>query len=427
MMMEKRKPIAVKDAIEKVLNYSSLGQIEHVALQESYGRFLAVDLIADHPVPPFDRSPYDGFAIRSIDTISASADQPIELEVIDEIGAGSVSECLLGEMQAIRIMTGAQIPSGCDAVVMLELTKVFKRNEKVFMSIKRPFKKGDNISYAGEDTPIGSSLVNKGAYITPGIVALLATFGYETVPVVSKPRIGIIATGSELLEVGEPLVPGKIRNSNSFMIEAQCRRSGAEPIYLGKLMDNLDECFTAIQNALQSVDILITTGGVSVGDYDYLPEIYNRLGANVLFNKVAMRPGSVTTVAEVNGKLLFGLSGNPSACYVGFELFVRPIVRTYLYNKCPHLQKIRAALGKDFLKPNPFTRFVRGQLTFIEGKTIVSPVGLDKSNVVTSLADANAFIILPGGTRGYQMGDMVDVLLIEDQTGSDTSWAESYK
>jgi molybdopterin molybdotransferase len=426
-MVEKRKPIAVVDAIDKVLRYSALGQIEEVGLQESYGRFLAVDLISDHPVPPFDRSPYDGFAVRAIDTKHASADQPTEFEVIDEIGAGSVSGFSLGEMQAIRIMTGAQIPNGCDAVVMLELTKVLEKNDKVFMTIKRPFNKGDNISYAGEDTPKGSTLVKKGVKITPGIIALLATFGYAKVPVVKKPTIGIIATGSELLDVSEPLVSGKIRNSNSFMIEAQCRRSGAEPIYFGKLMDNLDECYAGIKNALQNVDFLITTGGVSVGDFDYLPEIYKRLGANVLFNKVAMRPGSVTTVAEVNGKLLFGLSGNPSACYVGFELFVRPIVRTFLYSTHAHLQKISAVLGKDFLKPNPFTRFVRGKLSFTEGKIVASPVGLDKSNVVTSLADANAFIVLPGGTRGYQMGDFVDVLLIEDQTGSDTPWAESFR
>jgi molybdopterin molybdotransferase len=140
-----------------------------------------------------------------------------------------------------------------------------------------------------------------------------------------------------------------------------------------------------------------------------------------------MRPGSVTTVAEYNGKVLFGLSGNPSACYVGFELFVRPIVRTFLYSERPHLQKVTAVLGKDFLKPNPFTRFVRGQISLTEGKIVASPVGLDKSNVVTSLADANAFIILPGGTRGYQTDDCVDVLLIDDQTGSDTPWAESFK
>lgn len=426
-MVEKRKPLAVKEAIEKVISYSKLGQREFVSLRDSYGRFLADDLIADHPVPPFDRSPYDGFAIRSIDTQHATSEDPTQFEVIDKIGAGSVSEYTLGENQAIRIMTGAQIPTGCDAVVMLELTKVIRCGHKICMSIKRPFKKGDNISYKGEDTNEGSILVKKGSTISPGTIALLATFGYDTVPVMKKPKIGILATGSELLDVGEPLVPGKIRNSNSFMIEAQIKRSGGEPIYLGKLEDELDKCYEAVKRELDNVDFLITTGGVSVGDYDYLPEIYNRLGAKILFNKVAMRPGSVTTVAAVNGKLLFGLSGNPSACFVGFELFVRPVVRSFLNSKKPHLQKVSASLGNDFIKPNPFTRFVRGQMEFSNGMIIASPVGLDKSNVVTSLVDANVFIVLPGGTRGYHKGDVVDILLIDDEIGSVTSWAESFK
>ncbi|WP_394184423.1 molybdopterin molybdotransferase MoeA [Metabacillus halosaccharovorans] len=426
-MIEKRKPLPVKEAIMKVMSFATVGDIEQVSLQESFGRYLAEDLIATHPVPPFDRSPYDGFAIRAHDSANAKADQPVEFEVIDEIGAGSVSKESLGQNQAIRIMTGAQMPCGSDAVVMLELTKVYKKDNKVYMSIKRPFHKGDNVSFKGEDTPEGSVLVKKGTCITPGTIALLATFGYEKVQVVRQPRIGIIATGSELLEVGEPLEPGKIRNSNSFMIEAQAKRAGARPIYLGKLADDFETCYKALVDAWEEVDILLTTGGVSVGDYDYLPDIYQRLGANVLFNKVAMRPGSVTTVAEYNGKLLFGLSGNPSACYVGFELFVRPIVRHYLYSSRPHLQKVTAILGKDFLKPNPFTRFVRGSFQLIDGQVIASPVGLDKSNVVSSLADANVFIVLPGGSRGYKTGDMIDLLLFEDQLGSDMHWAESFK
>ncbi|MDQ0229548.1 molybdopterin molybdotransferase MoeA [Metabacillus malikii] len=426
-MIERRIPIKVMDAVNKVLTFSKQGESEIIPLRESYSRFLAEDLVADHPVPPFDRSPYDGFAIKAESSATARADNPIEYEIIDEIGAGSVSEYTLGEFEAIRIMTGAQIPTGCNAIVMLELTTVYERNGKMYMSIKRPFKSGDNLSLKGEDTRQGEILVKRGTYITPGIVALLATFGYEKVTVVKKPTLGIIATGSELLEVGEELIPGKIRNSNSYMIEAQAIRSGAKPEYIGKLADHLDECYEAIKRSIEKVDYLITTGGVSVGDYDYLPEIYNRLGATILFNKVAMRPGSVTTVAEYNGKLLFGLSGNPSACYVGFELFVRPIIRSYVHSSKPHLQKAVAVLGKDFLKPNPFTRFVRGHLTFTDGKLYATPVGLDKSNVVSSLAEANVFIVLPGGTRGYKEGDLVDILLLEDQTGSDTSWAESFK
>ena len=210
---------------------------------------------------------------------------------------------------------------------MLELTEGFEKNGKTYVKLKRPFNNGDNVSFKGEDIKQNQVLVKKGVAINPGVAALLATFGYSTVKVVKQPVVGIVTTGSELLEVHEPLEPGKIRNSNSYMIAAQIMKAGGKVRYYGQLADELDACFTAVQSAMDEVDILITTGGVSVGDYDYLPAIYERLQANVLFNKIAMRPGSVTTVAEVDGKLLFGLSGNPSACYVGFELFVHPIIK----------------------------------------------------------------------------------------------------
>ncbi|MBA2874902.1 molybdopterin molybdotransferase MoeA [Thermaerobacillus caldiproteolyticus] len=417
-MIEKRTPIPVTEAIKKVMAYAKEGEIETVQLEEAYGRYLAEPLCADHDVPPFDRSPYDGFAIRAVDSASASLTHPVEFEVIEAIGAGDVAKQVVQPFQAVRIMTGAQIPSGCDAVVMLELTNEYERNGKKYMSIKRSFKPGDNISFQGEDARKGDVLVPKGTFINPGVQALLATFGYAEVKVAKKPRIGIFATGSELLEVSEPLVPGKIRNSNSYMISAQVIRSGAIPVYFGTLADDVDECLAAIEQVLDDVDILITTGGVSVGDYDYLPTIYERLGAEVLFNKVAMRPGSVTTVAHVNGKLLFGLSGNPSACYVGYELFVRPVVRTRLFSPKPYLRKKTATLLADFPKPNPFTRFVRSYVTVQDGRLYVFPVGMDKSNIVTSLAKANALMVLPGGTRGFAKGDTVNVWLLEDEEGS---------
>jgi molybdopterin molybdotransferase len=418
-MLEKRTPIPVTEAIKRVMKYAREGEAETVRLEEAYGRYLAEELRADHDVPPFDRSPYDGFAIRAVDSAQAKLDNPVEFEVIETIGAGQVATKAVKPFQAVRIMTGAQIPAGCDAVVMLELAKQYERDGKTYMSIKRPFRPGDNISFQGEDAKKGDALVPKGTRINPGVQALLATFGYAEVKVARKPRIGIFATGSELLDVSDPLVPGKIRNSNAYMIQAQVARSGAEPIYFGKLMDDLDTCFAAIQSALDQVDMLITTGGVSVGDYDYLPIIYERLGAEVLFNKVAMRPGSVTTVAHLDGKLLFGLSGNPSACYVGYELFVRPVVRTRLFSAKPYLKKATATLTADFPKPNPFTRFVRSYVAFEDGRLTVAPVGRDKSNIVTSLARANALMVLPGGTRGFAKGDTVEVWLLEDEEGSD--------
>jgi molybdopterin molybdotransferase len=417
-MLESRTPIKVEEAINRVLRYKKKGSIETIAIEDAYGRVLGDNLLADHDVPLFDRSPYDGFAIRAEDTAYASRETPVHLEVVSEIGAGSVYNQPIKENQAVRIMTGAPIPEGCNAVVMLELVKNVEKDGRAFITVNRSFSGGDNISYRGEDTQKGTVLAEKGTYINPGIVALLATFGYKKVPVSRKPKVGVLATGSELLAIDEPLQPGKIRNSNSYMILSQIERAGGEGIFLGQLSDDLDLCFQHVRTALQEVDFLITTGGVSVGDYDYLPEIYKKLGANVLFNKVGMRPGSVTTVAEKDGKLLFGLSGNPSACYVGFELFVRPVMRGFL--QCPNLfvRNEEAVLGVDFPKPNPFTRFVRGEMTFSDGRVVAKPTGLDKSGVVSSLASANVLIVLPGGTRGYKQGMPVKVLMLEDQQGS---------
>ncbi|WP_332693923.1 molybdopterin molybdotransferase MoeA [Halalkalibacter lacteus] len=418
-MVEKRKPIPVEEAVRKVIDNDVYPNTETVPIEEAYGRFLAEDLLASHDVPSFNRSPYDGFAIRSEDTREASSDHPVRFEVVGEIGAGSVFTEGVEPFQVVRIMTGAPIPDGCDAVVMLELTKEISKKE---ILIKRMFKKGDNISYQGEDTQKGSVLVKKGTQINPGIVALLATFGYHEVPVAKKPIIGVIATGSELLNVDEPLVPGKIRNSNAYMIMAQIERAGGQAKYFGKLDDDFDACLNATKEALAQVDILLTTGGVSVGDYDYVPTILKELGATVFFNKVAMRPGSVTTVAKCDDKMIYGLSGNPSACYVGFELFVRPMVRRTLYNQYPHLQKVKATLGIDFPKPNPFMRLVRARLDYVDSQLVVFPSGVDKSGIVSSLGGADCFLLLPGGTRGYEKGMSVDVLLLEDHQGSEWPW-----
>ncbi|MDH4423680.1 molybdopterin molybdotransferase MoeA [Bacillus cereus] len=429
-MVERRIPIPVAEAVERVMKYAKHGEVESVSITESYGRILGEDVVSDHDVPHFDRSPYDGFAIRAEDTKEASQENPIEFEVIGEIGAGAVFGEEVGVFQAVRIMTGAAIPADCNAVVMLELTEGFEQNGSTYMKLKRPFNSGDNVSFKGEDIKQNQVLIKKGVAINPGVAALLATFGYSTVKVVKQPVVGIVTTGSELLEVHEPLEPGKIRNSNSYMIAAQIMKAGGKVRYYGQLADELDACFAAVQSAMEEVDILITTGGVSVGDYDYLPAIYERLQAHVLFNKIAMRPGSVTTVAEVDGKLLFGLSGNPSACYVGFELFVHPIIKTHLYAKEPHIYRADAILQKDFPKPNPFTRFVRANVTIADGALQAMPVGLDKSSAVSSLADANAFIVLPGGTRGFEAGMKVAVLLLEHAEGCDWPWEkplQSYK
>ncbi len=409
-MMEQRKPISVTEAIDRVIQHAQLLGEETVSLFESYGRILAAPIIAVHDVPHFDRSPYDGFAIRSVDSAGATGGNRIEFSVVDHIGAGIVSNKTLTKNEAVRIMTGAPLPSGADAIVMFEQT--IESGDS--FTIRKPFEALENVSLQGEDVKEGEEIIEVGSLIHPGTVALLATFGYDKVQVAKQPIVGILSTGTELLDVSEPLAPGKIRNSNGPMIAAQLARMGISCKMYGLSADNLESSLEMVKRAAKETDCLITTGGVSVGDFDFLPAIYERLGAEVLFNKVAMRPGSVTTVAVANGRYLFGLSGNPSACFTGFELFVRPALLKMMGAEKIYLPQTTAVLAEDFTKANPFSRFIRA---VYDGATI-RPAGFNKSNAVSSIAKGNALIVLPGGSRGFTVGDKVDVLLLGVEEGT---------
>lgn len=412
-----RKPIQVKEAIDLVLAYTQLHSTETVRLEDAYGRILREPIIAKHDVPPFDRSPYDGFAIRAEDSTGASGQDRIEFQVIDEIGAGQLAQRGLEKGEAVRIMTGAPIPENATAVVMLEQTV---EGDQSF-TLRKAFESGENISRKGEDAKEGEVLIEEGAIIHPGTIALLATFGYAEVKVAKKPVVGILSTGTELLNVDEELVPGKIRNSNGPMIAGQLTRMGLEYKSYGMLGDNLEACMQMVEKALTETDVLITTGGVSVGDYDYLPQVYEQLGAKVLFNKVAMRPGSVTTVASLGKHLLFGLSGNPSACFTGFELFTRPALLTMMGAEKVYMSRMKAILGDDFTKPNPFKRFIRAVWEMTEDGVVATPAGFNKSSAVSSIARGNCIIVLPSGTRGFTKGMEVDVLLLGVEEGI-ASW-----
>lgn len=416
-MADIREPISVSEAINKVMNYKQRGQIDTLSFYDCDLRRLAEPVIATNHVPSFHKSPYDGFAMRSIDTKHATKQHPVQLKVIEHIGAGVLPTKTIQEGEAIRIMTGAQIPEGADCVEMFEKCEEISIDGKPYITINHVMGQNQNVIEKGSEVKEGTELIESGTLIDPGVKASLATFGYNQVKVAKKPLVGVIATGTELLDVHEPLEPGKIRNSNAYMICSQIKRAGGDYIYFGTLADELEPSYETIKDVLSKVDILITTGGVSVGDFDLMPAIYEKLGANVLFNKVAMRPGSVTTVAEKNGQLLFGLSGNPSACYVGFELFTRPFMQYSLYNERPFLKRIKATLAEDFPKSNPFTRFVRTYISYEEGQVFVHLAGMDKSNVVTSLAHTTSLMMLPAGTSGYKVGSLVDVLLLDGSNG----------
>lgn len=411
MPIEKRNPIPVREAINRVVSQDIYTKQIEVPLESSVNYILAEDIVATYEIPRFNKSPYDGFALRSKDTEGASGEHRINFTVIDHIGAGSVSEKEVGPFEAVRIMTGAEMPKGADAVVMLEQTV---EDEQSF-TIRKSFNVNENVSLKSEETQIGDTVLNKGQQINPGAIAVLATYGYTQVKVFDKPSIGVIATGSELLEVGDDLEPGKIRNSNGPMIAALSQKFNLDVASYQIQEDDLKSSIQVVKEAMAKHDIVITTGGVSVGDFDYLPQIYDEINAEVLFNKIAMRPGSVTTVAVAEGKYLFGLSGNPSACFTGFELYVKPAVLHMMGATAIYPQMIQATLMEDLTKANPFTRFVRATAT-LNGKAMtVVPSGFNKSGAVVAIAHSNAMIMLPGGTRGYQKGYTVDVILTDSQ------------
>ncbi|QCR32365.1 gephyrin-like molybdotransferase Glp [Lysinibacillus sp. SGAir0095] len=418
-MVTARKAILIGEAIGKIMSDVPTGEVERISLMNASGRYLAEDLIANADVPAFDRSLYDGYAISAEDTKLATTECPIEFEVVGHIGAGAVFHGEMKEFQAVRIMTGAEVPKNCNAIVMLEHVKELKNEGRHFIAIDEQIPINEKIFKKGSEISEGTLLVKKGARITPGVMGLLATFGYSEVLVGVKPKVGVLATGSELLEVNEPLAPGKIRNSNSFMLMAQIEMQGAQPIYLGKLEDDLERSYTTVEHSLKQVDLLITTGGVSVGDFDYLPEIYNRLGAEVLFNKIAMRPGSVTTVAKVQNQFLFGLSGNPSASFIGFELFVKPVLKTLLGNMEPYLISHKAILAEEFPVPNAYTQLIRTKVKVEGTKLFVSSNGLNMSSSITSLVGAEALVVLPPSDVGYEIGCVVDFLLLSEEGQKD--------
>ncbi|GIP59430.1 molybdopterin molybdotransferase MoeA [Paenibacillus woosongensis] len=408
----RRSAVSVEEAQAKVLAHVRPAESELVPILEAGHRVLASDVQAPHPFPHFRRSGMDGYAIHSLDTKGCHSGQPVQLEVIDEIPCGSLPSASVGWGTASRIMTGAKVPDEADAVIMLEMTEAIEQDGKRYILIKREVEPGKNITPAGFELAEGDLIMEKGRRVGPGEVSVLATFGIHQVPVARKPRVAVFSTGSELLAIDEPLQDGRIRNSNTYMLVHQIREAGGEPYMLEAIEDDLSVARQRVKEAFAEYDIVITTGGVSVGDYDIMAELVREQSLEMLFNKVMMRPGSVTTAAVKEGKLLFALSGNPGACFVGCELFVRPFIGAMLGSREPFLPKFQAVLGRTYAKVNNFTRFVRGSLAFEDGRLVAYPASLDESSVMITIKDSDVLIVIPPTNQGVQAGQLVDVLML---------------
>jgi len=416
-----RDVISVEEARAKLYPHAAKMAFEYVALTEAFGRRLGIDVYADHPVPHFRRSGVDGYAVRSAAIGQAAPECPIVMEVIERIPSGTMPKLTVEAGQAARIMTGAPVPDGADCVVMLEMTDYLQdaglgpgagSDARSYVSIKKSLPAGSNITPIAGEIADGELLLSRGSLIGPGEAAILATFGHGEVPVSRKPNVAIFSTGSELLNVTDALSPGRIRNSNSYMLAAQVEAAGGVPHIWPVLPDDAGQVQAALKQTLAAADLVITSGGVSVGDYDVLVEVFGRWDGRLLFNKVAMRPGTPTSAALWQDKLLLALSGNPGASYVGFELFAKPLLRAMLGIAEPCAQTAFAYLDADYSKASAYPRYVRGTVRMDEGKLWVKPAGIDKSSIMVSIKDADCLIRLPAGGQGFQRGELVKIDLI---------------
>jgi molybdopterin molybdotransferase len=381
---------------------------ERYKLINCWDRILAEDITADSASPPFDQSLLDGYAVISLEVERATPEQPVMLEQIDYIPAGSVGKHAITWGQTARIMTGAPIPSGANGIVRLEDTKCAGTHITILAGAGA----AKNICRQGEEFAQGEVVLHRGTRLNAGAMGMLATLG-QTEPLVYRhPRVGILATGSEIIDVDQPLTPGKIRNSNSFMLQAQVFEAGGEPVLLGGIEDDIKLICNVLQ-AAPVCDIYITTGGASVGDYDLMGQVFDKLGVKVIFNRVAMKPGKQIFAGSWQEALLVGLSGNPAAASVSFEVLVRPVIRKMAGHAATLRPMIRAVLKTDFRGTSTARRFVWGQCSQGPLGWEATPIAYQRSGILKSMVSANALIVIPPGTSNLLEGSEVDVMLLE--------------
>lgn len=337
---------------------------ERKPLLECAGRILAENLEAAEPIPPFARSPYDGYAFRSVDSADASPEHPVTLQIIEEVPAGAVPSKICTEKTAVKILTGAPIPEGADAVRKYEETEFTEHTVTIFS----PAESGENIVPAGVYIHKGDLLAEKGNRIEAKLMGLLAGQGVSSPEVYRIPKVGIMSTGNEVTEIGKPLKPGKIYDSNSYTLIAAVKETGCEPVYLGHAADSSEEIRRMFLRGLAECDAVISTGGVSVGDYDLTPEAMEKAGIRVLFRGLDLKPGTACAYGEKNGRIVCALSGNPVSALINFYAVAMPALKK-ITGLCAYMpQEIDVALKRDFRRTAGGNLLLKGKLEISDGK-----------------------------------------------------------
>jgi molybdopterin molybdotransferase len=363
------------------------------------GRVLAEDVRAPGPLPDVPKSAVDGYALIAGDGLA-------ERRVLGELTAGGAGDLALTPGTAARIMTGAPLPPGADAVIMVEQTE----ERDGMLRIERAVGRGDSVHQPGQDMAAGELVLGRGARLGAAEVGLLATIGRVRVAAYRRPIVAVLATGDEVYEPGADIGPGGIRDSNRYALMAAAREAGCDTISLGIARDDLELQRRAILEGLERADVLLSSGGVSMGTRDLIKPLLAELGT-VHFGRIAFKPGKPTTFATVRGKLAFGLPGNPVSSLVSFEVFVRPALRLLQGDAQPYRARVRVALAGPIEAPSDRPEYQRAIVTWESGQLVAHSTGAQGSSRLMSLRGANALVFVPGDGRVYQPGEQLDALL----------------
>jgi len=372
-----------------------IDKTEHVPLWNCIGRILAADVTSDMNMPPFNKTAVDGYACRM-------ADVSKELEVIEIIPAGKVPVKKIELGQCAKIMTGAMIPEGADCVLMVEETKEVENSRIVFIGEKAK----SNICILGEDIKTGDIAILKGTILSPQHIAIMAALGCTSPLVAAKPSVAILVTGDELVEPQDKPIGGQIRNSNGHQLVGQIINANAKPNYIGIVKDTEEATYNALSKALNENDIIILTGGVSMGDYDYVPEVMKKLGIQILFDSISIQPGKPTKFGTKDGKLIFGLPGNPVSTYFQFEVLIKPVIQMMMGSVPPKIIS-RLPMGIDYKRKK--TERLGLIPVAVNSDNKVMTIEYHGSAHIFALAQANGYIMIPIGVSEVKEGEFVDV------------------
>ena len=413
--------LSVEQALEKILGYVDVLEGEPKPILDCLGQVLAEDVYSTINIPPLDNSAMDGYAVRAEDTRGATEQAPRLLRVIDTVTAGSISEYEVAPGTAVRIMTGAPLPKGADSVVRFEDTDETQRQRiSDEIGILREVEPGWDIRRAGEDVIQGSLVLSKGVVIRPSEVGVLASLGRSEVKVVRRPVAAILATGNELVDIEQPLPKGKIYNSNSYSVAALVQRYGGIPKILGIALDSESSLVVSLRKGLDA-DMLITTGGVSMGDYDVVKDVLVKQG-EIAFWTVRMKPGKPLAFGTVEGLSEagvarniphLGLPGNPVSAMVTFELFARPAILKMMGKKNLAKPAIEAVIEEPITNSDGRRVFVRVIVEKRNGQYFARPTGPQGSGILTSMSLANGLAVVPEDKPGVEAGDVVQVMMLD--------------